>query len=749
MQLYINKIKADLNPDEQLPKFTYQVADYQRPAVVKNNFSTDITLPSSPNNDSIFECSFLLDRINLNFNPSKRLEFVLYDDGGEILESGYVKLTKVNRDDKTHSYTITLFGALGNWLYNLSYDGKGEKLTLGDIDWGVNLGFIINRNTVKAAWDALRSGSVEGKWAIINFAPCYGYPSADYFDPTLLAVKTTAYSDTQFAKGTETTPDGPINGTGIPSFLSRKSDLKPWASPWENWVGIVNGAAKKLNAFEAFDFRSYLLRPVLNVYHLLKRSVESSGYKFELNTGQELYDKLRNTWVTLSTLYKINPAVTTNSLFSQKDLLSQTDTPADYFLSVVKIFGLYIGFDFYQKKITIYDRPNFFKYDNVTPITGPSPIEISPLNFENKYFDFNMKEGSGSLEKTYKEAYDKQYGRQRVDTGYQFSSESKNAIENNILTNSIDSTGQSQFYHRAIYNGNTYPSVLGNNLYWSTLRYTGWDTLGPGTVGYKYIEGNPIEVTINCPINNTDRAKDVISSVKDGKVRIYPTWEGSNSNLIIDPVPKYNCTESDGKEGDGKNILITFNGFVNPSLYAYENGTYTEVKQNLYILSDDIPPDDKYGSFAKYIGGGKNCYIDTNCTDVDKVAISLVNGYPWFSRCEYGWNGQTNKLIQYNSLDFGAPSEIYVNSCELKNSGIYNKYWEPYIRDIYNANTRVLKIKVKASSIIRGEIKECFRSFYSFENALWVLQKINNYTPGDELVDCEFVKVNDKANYKK
>ena len=116
MQLYINKIKADLNPAQQLPKFTYQVSDYQRPAVVKNNFSTDITLPSSPNNDSIFECSFLLDRINLNFNPSKRLEFVLYDDGGEILESGYVKLTKVNRDDKTHSYTITLFGALGNWL---------------------------------------------------------------------------------------------------------------------------------------------------------------------------------------------------------------------------------------------------------------------------------------------------------------------------------------------------------------------------------------------------------------------------------------------------------------------------------------------------------------------------------------------------------------------------------------------------------------------------------------------------------
>ena len=146
--------------------------------------------------------------------------------------------------------------------------------------------------------------------------------------------------------------------------------------------------------------------------------------------------------------------------------------------------------------------------------------------------------------------------------------------------------------------------------------------------------------------------------------------------------------------------------------------------------------------------GGMN-FAPRFSPDGTRVAISLVNGYPWFSRCEYGWNRQTNKLVQHNSLDFGAPSEIYVNSCELENSGIYSKYWEPYIKDIYNANTRVLKIKVKASSIIRGEIKECVRSFYSFENALWVLQKRNNYTPGDELVDCEFVKVNDKANYKK
>lgn len=744
MILYINNIKADLDPNEQLPKFTYQVSDYSNPTAVKNTFSTDITLPASPNNDRIFEVSARLDRINSNFNPSKRMEFVLYDDGWNLLESGYVKLVKVNRDGGTHTYTITLFGALGNWLYDLSYDEEGEKMTLGDVDWGVDLGFTINKDTVMTAWNVLGLDTLEGKWGLINFAPCYGYPEADNFDPSLLAVKTGSYSNVLLAKGTYSDPDGPVNSYGFPDRMQSSSGV-PLYLPWNGWSVLVNSQEKKINSFESFDFRSYLLRPVLNVYRMLNCLVEASGYTFDYNIEQDLYERLRNTWLTLSTLYKIRPSVKSNDVFTQKEILSQTDTPASYFISIVKAFGLYIGFDFYSKKIILYDRTNYFREAEVISITGCDPIEINPLNFENKYFDFQWKEGDSSLSKKYKETYEKQYGRQRVDTGYQFSSESKGAIENNVLKDAIDSTGQSQFYHRAAYDTDrVYPSVLGNNLYWSKFRYVR-ATLGESI---KYYPDDVYEASINCPINNSDKIKDVSDGVSDCKVRLYPQWEGADSDLIIDPVPKFNCTDDDGKEGDGKDILVTFNGFKQPALYSYTDGGYTKVKDSLYILTDDIPEDPTYGSFAKYLGGGKNCWIDTNCTSVTGVADKLTNGYPQFARCEYGWNNRTNKYIQYNVLDFGAPSEIYVNSCTLDNSkSIYNKYWKSYIGDLYNANTRVLKLKVKASSIVRRNIKDCFRNFYLFEDALWALQKVNNWIPGDELVDCEFVRVNDKTNY--
>ena len=707
MQLYINKIKADLNPDEQLPKFTYQVADYQRPAVVKNNFSTDITLPSSPNNDSIFECSFLLDRINLNFNPSKRLEFVLYDDGGEILESGYVKLTKVNRDDKTHSYTITLFGALGNWLYNLSYDGKGEKLTLADLDYGVDLGFTINKELVNDAWSKIGSEAYP-IWSTINFAPLYdGVPSAENFDPSRVAIYTESYADTSFrvddviVKGLPTSKNGYYTKNG--------------------WGAL--SARQDLTAFETLDFRSYLLRPILKVSAIIDAIERTSGFTIE-KEGRFFNSDYDSLWMTLLPLYKIKKDVKTGDVFSKNDILSQTDTPAEYLLSLLKTYGIYIELSPIEKKVKLIQRDLFYK-DEVIPIVACSPGEINPLNFDNKYFELKFKENGSGIETDYKDKYGSEYGRQLIDTGYDFNKETKDVISGNVLANAADSIGQSRFYGKNTNDNTTwYPPEITNIGGWSGCD---WILFGDGE-----------SVSLVRPI--------VAVSGWNGRYSLRADWTGLPSAtrtgaVVLDAFPKVNLADKEGKFIDGKNVLISYRGKVVPGVYTYAGGIFTKRRNVPYILSDDL--DVAVGS------EGKQCWIDTDGKANDHVIV--LNGIPSFTRARFDYSKPT--YIQHPEGDFGNPKEIYtsrgVTFSPEPTGTIYERYWKSYINDIYNANTRVLKIKVKASSIIRGEIKECFRSFYSFENALWALQKINNYTPGDELVDCEFVKVNDKANYKK
>ena len=40
------------------------------------------------------------------------------------------------------------------------------------------------------------------------------------------------------------------------------------------------------------------------------------------------------------------------------------------------------------------------------------------------------------------------------------------------------------------------------------------------------------------------------------------------------------------------------------------------------------------------------------------------------------------------------------------------------------------------------------RKFYYFDNATWILNKIDNYTPGfNNFTNCQFIKIQDKTNY--
>lgn len=772
LELYINNIKADVS-EEQLSSlsFTYSLEDYNNPSAVMNSFSTSIELPSTANNDTIFQNSSISYRnANSNFNPSKRTPFKLIDSiTGCVIESGYVKLETVARNTHKVSYTITLFGGLGDFLYEISYAEDGSKYDLSWVDFrdkasdgsyigGFEIGFEVNKETIRDAWAVLKDYydgkplAEEGrirKWNKINFAPVYnGYPSNKNFDPKLLAVSYDEYANRVFGIGSIDNPEYPVNITGFPAEFTETNDgttshFVPYTDRnAKKWVLLKSESDTKLSTFEAGDLRSYFMRPIVNVYQLLNKIITTSGRTLNLQiNNQEILKELKLYWFTLSPLTKLNPDIKTGDYISTGTLFTGTDTPANYLLSIIKMFGLFMDYDYEEKVVTIRDRWNLYEKSNymtLKELKVADEVKLDQLNFDNKYYNLKWKELGSGVEKEYKENYNDDYGSQRIDTGYQFASGSKDFIDNFIFGNAIDSTGQAQYYGRAIFEKpegspyKSYPVLLGGDDYWSRLVYA---KKNPNSADYL---DDTRDVCINGPVLYRG-VKDVEGGFDRGKLRINPYWE-KDSKLILDPVPKVNMTDSSGKEIEGKNVVIRFGGWISPKLYSYDyQGNPEEVTLvgSPYVLSDDLPSE-----FANAYCGGKNCWIDTN--GKSSLFTIPVNSIPSFTRYEYTYD----EIYSINNrLDFGDPKELYVNSSELTilPNNLYS-YWRNYLSDLYNVNTKVMKVKVVRECLGGSKPKDAFGELYWFDNSIWALNKMT--TGGSNLVDCEFIRVNDIHNYK-
>ena len=100
------------------------------------------------------------------------------------------------------------------------------------------------------------------------------------------------------------------------------------------------------------------------------------------------------------------------------------------------------------------------------------------------------------------------------------------------------------------------------------------------------------------------------------------------------------------------------------------------------------------------------------------------------------------------SWDFGAPVELDIPDVSHDaNAGIYPKAWAQYLADRYDVDSKVVTCKVNLQGIEVGV--DLLRKFFYFDNSWWVLNKVSNYNlTGHAPVDCEFVKVKSRINYK-
>lgn len=283
IHLYIGNTEVEFTANPEI-LYTYQVDDLTNPTVVKNSFSKTITIKGTKSNNHLFGHYWNVERMqvgggdgsNVYFNASKKMDFQLFV-GSELYESGYVKLDEVRRINDDYEYDITLYGGLGDFFYNLSISDDGGERKLSDLDYGKDIDFTINIDTVKNAWNSLKEDT-DDKWSIINFMPAYNGIPEDFDSNKLLM----DMSSTNLTK-------------------TKTEDGKTYKTK-EGWV--MAELPDEMTEWETRDLRSYLQRPCIRMKEIIKACCNpdnNGGYEVERDEDffNENNPYWEDTWMSL------------------------------------------------------------------------------------------------------------------------------------------------------------------------------------------------------------------------------------------------------------------------------------------------------------------------------------------------------------------------------------------------------------------------------------------------------------------
>lgn len=156
----------------------------------------------------------------------------------------------------------------------------------------------------------------------------------------------------------------------------------------------------------------------------------------------------------------------TGSAVSLYRVFPKDVTLCDVLLNYSKMFGLVWDVNEEEKTVTVMTRNRFFEdyriLDWSDRIDRSKEFKFAPLNFDKRYVEFNFEDGECTRLENYQSTYQVGYGTKRLDTGYDFNSDTNELFEK--LT----------------------PSVICQKRQYSCMMNTEYENM-PNFMGYNYM----------------------------------------------------------------------------------------------------------------------------------------------------------------------------------------------------------------------------------------------------------------------
>lgn len=166
--------------------------------------------------------------------------------------------------------------------------------------------------------------------------------------------------------------------------------------------------------------------------------------------------------------------ISSDSIIITDDMILDSDTTSkDMLSSFTKIFGLIYdtrkdrvmidGVPYPQTKITIMTRNEYFSdytiKDWSDKVDWSQTVEIEPVTMSSKWLSLKLNSSDTYYEKKYDNKYGFEYGEARVNTGYQFNTDTEELLKDNIFNNTVVSSEFNWFYPHSGSTGYTRESV--------------------------------------------------------------------------------------------------------------------------------------------------------------------------------------------------------------------------------------------------------------------------------------------------
>ena len=482
-EIYIEDYKLDLLQDIST-EFNYVIDDINDFGSRNTSYSKTINIAGTATNNKIFGFVFdlgnanftdnTLPNVNYNFNASKSAQCRIFIDKIQIFK-GTLRILEIVIDDKTIEYQCSVFGELGGFITAL-----GNK-RLHELDFSA-YNHVFNVTNIKASWDTIAGTG-------------YYYPLIDYGNVSTdkINFQATAYRPALYVKeyiskifaGTDYTytldliagdqelfnrliiPHNQSSLTKTTSTLNvatRTTELIITGStavtfPTITGSGLVVGGggstftytgATSLNLKMVYTFEADYTSATFNIYKnstivYTTNSIGDGEFELLMNTNDFITFRIVNTApnrddppVTLTyaqVSFFADALIPVNVAYGDSLVINDTIPKGifqrDFFLSIVKMFNLYVYEDTWNdKKLIIKPYINFYDdtYANAldwsNKIDRSKPLSIKPMSELNaRYFDYKFTKDNDYYNENYNKKYNESYGDRIFDTEYDFSNE--------------------------------------------------------------------------------------------------------------------------------------------------------------------------------------------------------------------------------------------------------------------------------------------------------------------------------------
>ena len=399
--------------------------------------------------------------------------------------------------------------------------------------------------------------------------------------------------------------------------------------------------------------------------------------------------------------YEASGTVHSGAAINKALLLGGTQTPGDYLLSYLKMFGLYMTYNPATKAVGIMTRASFYNGGSVdlSERIDVTTRKSQPFALTSRWYEWSA-EVVGRFADYYKNVYNKEYGMARVNTGFEFDGSHNDVLKDCLFKGAAEVLHRGKYFVNVTQSGEVVPPPFLDGG-----KYTLWGG-----------DESEAQLDVVCPDDTA-----VIGYLNAD----YPGYD-------FGPYPKPEFCDKDGKEVGGSDVLLLFDRGGGPP--QYERFTLTD-DNGLMILYNE----------------GKPCWLLGQSTIAANTKYTI--GYRgdgstlYFPRFRRFMTGSGSPMTATHVLDMAVPQEIDQPQITVPaDKAVYPRGWASYISDKMDADTKVVTCKVDLRGFQVGQ--DLLRKFYYFDGSVWVLNQIKNYVVGgDDLTECEFIKVKDKTNY--